>query len=127
MMVLEFSTRWYDLPVFFFLYCYTVPILSTDSLHRFAVVLFYLCGVSYFFPPQHPSFIKFLSSCLRLNNFRRLFRLGEPDYVSAVRNSLSNFTITGLLVSSFLKYRELRPRYYFFFLNIVSYVPDTTS
>jgi len=99
MKVLEFSARWYDLPVFFLL---LILLYSTYLVYRlltsFCGCLFYLCNVSHFFsPPPHPSFITFLASCLRLNNFGRLFHLGKADSVSVVRNSLSNFTTTGLL------------------------------
>jgi hypothetical protein len=69
MKVPEFSTRWYDLAEFFSSHCYTVRILSTECLHRFAVV--FLSLQCLLFLPS--SFITFLASCLRLNNFGDYF------------------------------------------------------
>jgi hypothetical protein len=54
MKVLEFSTRWYDLPVFFLLILLYSSYLVYRPLTSFRSCLFYLCGVSYFFPPSTP-------------------------------------------------------------------------
>jgi len=81
---------------FFYLYCYTVPILSTGSLHRFVVVFF----ITVMFPilPLHtPHSSHSWPHVKCLNNFWGLLHLGEADSVSVVRNSVSNFTITWLL------------------------------
>jgi hypothetical protein len=102
MKVPEFSTRWYDLAEFFSSHCYTVRILSTECLHRFAVVFLSLQCLLFL-----PLLIHHIPCLMfKVKQFWRLFRLGESVSLRVVRNSVSKFCYNWAacihLVASFL-------------------------
>ena len=115
MKVLEFSTRWYDLPVFFLLLL--ILLYSTYLVYRlrtsFRGCLFYHCDVSYFSHHPHPLIHQIPCLMFKGKQFLEIISFRRDRFCQRRKKSFIKFHYNWpawmYLVASFSRYRGCVP------------------